>query len=703
MKLRYGGGAGGADVDAADAAPQVKVRESQRGEWREADTLNDTLAAAGEAAAAAGEVATAAGSTLSRRRQPEDLPDLMMRGAVILPDVPPPCEASWEDGGDGEGGGDATTRVLAVRVPLPAGTGAGDCSAEVEPSPIRVGGGAGAGAGGDRSSSSSSSSSHLILEAPGLPGGVARITLPMGSDDDSIAIKLVKKPQRALVVRLRCPSEAVEAPSAAADDASLEPPPSTPPTPAPASTPAQPPTKPNPQRESAAAAKATDPKKKKQQQQQQKQRPPPPPPKAAAAAAAAGKDCVGVGGTLSWSAATEFSPLPPVPPPAHRSVAPRGVDLRDAGDWEDYVQVRWAIAGCEDQQPVLTPHALDGLSFPVTLAWALQQKPVTDAIAAARAAAASAAASTPVADVAAAAAAAAAGGGGAGGGGAAATAAEFGDGKAGMLPLTVIIAGASQFTEQYLLDHTKYWEEVTVAAPQPRGGDLAFVGPDVQRRRSSSRSSSSTSSSSSSSSTSGLRRLSPSLTASVHDETVRAYLARLPSSAPAMLMGFNTGMGGGGGALARGWSADLVDVLRRSGVPAVFTAANDYADLRGELAVFKALGARFTLPPRSNPLRAYTYTIAEGDGAAGLRARPPDHHKNPGSGGGGGGGGGGDTDGGGGGERWSCANAFVYAVQGFQPGKGLDGGLSETQLCALAAGAAERAAGAAWDALGMKR
>lgn len=35
--------------------------------------------------------------------------------------------------------------------------------------------------------------------------------------------------------------------------------------------------------------------------------------------------------------------------------------------------------------------------------------------------------------------------------------------------------------------------------------------------------------------------------------------------------------------------------------------------------------------------------------------------------------------------------------------KGLAGGLSEEQLCALAAGAAERAAGAAWDALGMRR
>jgi len=36
-------------------------------------------------------------------------------------------------------------------------------------------------------------------------------------------------------------------------------------------------------------------------------------------------------------------------------------------------------------------------------------------------------------------------------------------------------------------------------------------------------------------------------------------------------------------------------------------------------------------------------------------------------------------------------------------GQTLAGGLSEEQLCALAAGAAERAAGAAWDALGMRR
>jgi len=120
--------------------------------------------------------------------------------------------------------------------------------------------------------------------------------------------------------------------------------------------------------------------------------------------------------------------------------------------------------------------------------------------------------------------------------------------------------------------------------------------------------------------------------------------------------------------------------------------------------VFRALGARFTLEPRANPLRAFTHTIAEGDGKPGLRSRPSSALA-PGVGGTAGNSGGmpagiaGVTPG----ERWSCANAFVYAVEGFQPGKGLEGGLSEAQLCALAAMAAERAAGAAWDALGMKR
>ena len=571
MKLKYGG----TDTD-------VKVRESQKDQWREAEGVS------GASGVPTGSEVESGGAN----------------GAP--PAVPPPCEAAWEVG-SGEGD---VMRTLAVCVPLPAGTGAGDCNAEVETSSDFGGG------------------SHLIIEAPGLPGGAARIQLPLGADDNSIAIKLVKKPKRALVVRISCPAPS---PPPRAAEPSVPPPPH-PPRPAAVRT-AEPPSRGAgeqiPQK-SAVAGKVTS---------------------------LAGKDCVGVGGTLSWTSSTDFSPIPSMPPPA-RNVAPRGVDLRDANDWEDYIQTRWAIAGCNDQ-PVITPHTLDGLSFPVTLAWALQQRPVIDAIAAARAAAVPTAADDALSAAVAAGAA----------GDVTSGAASIGDGAAGSVPTTVIVAGASAFTEQFLLDHTSYWEEVTASAPQPRGGvHLAFVGPDVRR------------------SGGGLKRLSRSLTASVHKETVREYLNRLPTTAPLLVMGFNTGMGGGGGALARSWSADLVDVLRRPGVPAVFTAANDYADLRGELAVFKALGARFILDPRSNPLRAYTHTIAEGDGRAGIRSRPSPAGEGAASG-----------------EKWSCANAFVYAVSGFQPGKGLDGGLSEAQLCALAAAAAERAAGAAWDALGMRR
>ena len=81
----------------------------------------------------------------------------------------------------------------------------------------------------------------------------------------------------------------------------------------------------------------------------------------------------------SWSPSTSFSALPATPPRA-AGAAPRGIDLRGAVDWDDFAATRWALAGRGDERPTLTPHALDGLSFPVTLAWAMQQPRVADAI-----------------------------------------------------------------------------------------------------------------------------------------------------------------------------------------------------------------------------------------------------------------------------------------------------------------------------------
>jgi hypothetical protein len=143
-----------------------------------------------------------------------------------------------------------------------------------------------------------------------------------------------------------------------------------------------------------------------------------------------------------------------------------------------------------------------------------------------------------------------------------------------------------------------------------------------------------------------------------------------------MVMGFNTGLGGGGGALARAWASDLVAALKRPNTPAVFTCANAFADLAGELGVFRALGARFAAAPAANPFRAYTHAVGEAGAAdtdADVRAQA------------------------------SCATAFAYAVLGFEEWMGPACGATDDQLRALAAAAAARAAGTAWDALGMER
>ena len=231
-------------------------------------------------------------------------------------------------------------------------------------------------------------------------------------------------------------------------------------------------------------------------------------------------------------------------------------------------------------------------------------------------------------------------------------------------PLTVLLAGASARTEQFLLERTAYWSEVVRRRRRRRGGvHLAFVGPDVDVSTTSSRATS-------------FCRLAPNLTASAHSETAGAYLSRLSPSAPCMVMGFNTGLGGGGGALARAWASDLVAALKRPNTPAAFTCANAFADLAGELGVFRALGARFAVAPAANPFRAYTHAVGEAGAAdtdADVRAF-------------------GELR-----ERVRVRRARVRGEEG--PASGA----TDDQLRALAAAAAARAAGTAWDALGMER
>ena len=502
-----------------------------------------------------------------------------------LPTVTAPTEVVWEDTY-------GSPPILVVRVALPAGTKASACSAEVEVLDPK--------------------SSRLVLRAPGGLPGDTYVELPQGADHDTVAVTLVKKPERALVVRVACPGSVVETVGVSRDDAKLE------------------------ARTTLRGNEMVLPATQSESESDDD-------------TSGNTKDCVGVGGMLHWSSETAFTPLPPLPTRFGKKTITRGVDLAGAVDWDDFATTRWCLAGADHERPTLTAHALDGLSFPITLAWATQQPAVAAAIHDAKLRGANSAADVRFA-------AAAAG---------VDDNATLGDGDLTLPPLTVLIAGASARTEQFLLEHTEYWNEFVVASPGSSGGaHLAFVGPDVDARKNT------------------LRRLTSTLTASLHLTTVGAYLNRLGPTAPVLVIGFNTGLGGGGGDLARAWAPDLVQILTRKNTPFVLTCANEFADLTGERCVFKAIGARFIVDPVPNPFQAYTHAIGESAGVERDKNKTVSLEDK---------------------KQSSCANSFAYAVLGFEKGKGPEAGLRDDQLYALACRAAERAAGKAWDALGMRR
>ena len=109
-----------------------------------------------------------------------------------------------------------------------------------------------------------------------------------------------------------------------------------------------------------------------------------------------------------------------------------------------------------------------------------------------------------------------------------------------------------------------------------------------------------------------------------------------------IVVGYNTGFGNassgmakGGFALMTSWLPDLLAVLRL-GLVAIFTCANDYSDLRGELAIMKSvLHAQLVLPPSRNPFKAATVVreTHESDVC-----------------------------------EWSCSSCFLYAVCGRDEG-----------------------------------
>ena len=97
-------------------------------------------------------------------------------------------------------------------------------------------------------------------------------------------------------------------------------------------------------------------------------------------------------------------------------------------------------------------------------------------------------------------------------------------------------------------------------------------------------------------------------------------------------MGFNPGFGAGIPQLMKSWTKSLIQ-LATLGIPAIFSQANDYSDLNGELRLLKGVvGVRFVLTPTKNPFAMATVAQGRVNGKNG----------------------------------WSCGNSYIYAFQNFR-------------------------------------
>jgi hypothetical protein len=208
-------------------------------------------------------------------------------------------------------------------------------------------------------------------------------------------------------------------------------------------------------------------------------------------------------------------------------------------------------------------------------------------------------------------------------------------------PLTVVAIGAANRSEERLLHQTSYWAEIGtwICASEI---NLWLVGPEVTKDGAAS----------------SPKQLpvhakgGTPVIARCFRGTMREFMSAQPAlftkdckgatgagsagtaagqGASTIIVGFNTGAGSGVAKLMQSWSLDLVAVIK-SGLPAVFTCANDYSDLAGETVIMKhVLGAKFLLEGTPSPFKAVTVLKTED----------------------------GDSD-----NSWSCSSCFTYCVQG---------------------------------------
>jgi hypothetical protein len=224
----------------------------------------------------------------------------------------------------------------------------------------------------------------------------------------------------------------------------------------------------------------------------------------------------------------------------------------------------------------------------------------------------------------------------------------------GITDLHLIVAGATAHAEQRLLFDTNYWAEIGHVYKDVARIHLHFVGPEAASRTTLEKTYTTKSLPNKKSGKKRNKRkhkpLQPrvaSNTTVTHfvgpttdflqqhahlierdEEETEGHLSRATHTT--VMVGFNPGFGSGNGPIVGSWTSDLLKIMHHH-VPIVFTQANDYSDLRGELLVLqKIVGTKFVMTPLRNPFPMATV------------AQEPNKL-----------------------ESWSCGNSFLYSVQGY--------------------------------------
>lgn len=454
------------------------------------------------------------------------------------------------------------------------------------------------------------------------------LTLPPTADPNDIAIKFLKKGGRRLVVTVaKLQSNTIIETSPSASASSIEPAPA----PAPASIP--------PERSTATSTATTSSSTTQEQpshpsrQERRKAQ------KAARKAAKKGKgtpdgdslpalppglDCVGIGRTLKWSSATDFQRLPP-PSTSIRRVLPAA--MLQAETMLDYMSAR--LHDTEDSpegdselcRGVFRPASIDGLSYPLTLAWALQQTTTLKLLAALR------------------------------------------PGLPAPQELHVVCLGCSATTEQLLLTHgVNYWRELGFALAKSQAlctdgiVTLWLTGRDARPIPPFEASGAPVPIVATGEGNVTVRVAVRAWGAAEAVANVFDHVEASSTTASVCACIFNSGMAQSA-SLLRLWLADLLPLLEARpprACPIIFTCANDYEDADGEQVLLKAIGARIWLEPLKNPFGALTHTTVgrhSGDAEGVVQVTDTDTFNA-------------EIHAGKLAKRWCRANCFVYVAAG---------------------------------------